>query len=108
MCSKVSDCRPHTTPDAHLHLLDRLSVQHLDPRFFEVRFVGPSAGPVNSLAAERRFQVGAPEGEEHTLEDALHACKGRWIVLLDDQGLPEMDTLRRHLVAQLGSARPRW
>ena len=89
----------------HAHILDRLAIQHLSPRFFEVVIASTHPVDTDLLNSNRPYAIRMLE-PGHSLVQALQACQGRWVVMFDDEGMPELDTLRRHLVAQLSSAGP--
>jgi len=100
----------HGRPDHLLNLLDRLALQDLDPRVFEV-IVVDDGSPVPATD-------GGPRPYRLTLLRQVHAgpaaarnlgvtsARGSTLVFYDDDALPEPDGLRRHLEAQLASPSP--
>ncbi len=88
-----------------VNLLDRLALQDLDPRAFEVVVVDDGSPTPVTDTGPRPFaltllrQENAGPASARNL--ALRHARGRYVLLYNDDTLPEPDGVRRHLHAQL-------
>ncbi|MFT7519687.1 MAG: glycosyltransferase involved in cell wall biosynthesis/tetratricopeptide (TPR) repeat protein [Kiritimatiellia bacterium] len=95
-----------------LALLDRLALQDIAPSMFEVIVVDDgSAVPIDrSALADRPYSLRvirqANAGPAAARNEALQLATGRWALFLDDDAVPSVDLVRRHLVLQGHSVEP--
>lgn len=97
-------------PEPLRNLLDRLSLQDLDPRAFEVIVVDDGSPEPVTDTGPRPFALTllrqANAGPASARNLALRRARGRYVLLYNDDTLPEADGVRRHLRAQLAAAEP--
>ncbi|MDP6932316.1 MAG: glycosyltransferase family 2 protein, partial [Myxococcota bacterium] len=88
-------------------LLDQLVLNDLSPRLYEVLVVDSGSQVdlaeivnVPNRPVATRLYSGSTCGKSRNR--ALAVARGDWILFLDDQALPDLDGLRRHVVGQSG------
>ncbi|MES2643976.1 MAG: glycosyltransferase [Myxococcota bacterium] len=97
-------------PEPLRNLLDRLSLQDLDPRAFEVIVVDDGSPTPVTDTGPRPYALTllrqANAGPASARNLALRHARGRYVLIYNDDTLPEPDGVRRHLHAQLASTVP--
>lgn len=100
----------HGRPGPLRNLLDRLALQDVDRRAFEVIVVDDGSPEPVTDSGPRPFslrllrQPNAGPAAARNL--ALQYARGRFVLIYNDDALPERDGVRRHLHAQLDAREP--
>ena len=91
-------------PEALRNLLDRLALQDLPPAAFEVIVVDDGSPTPTADTGPRPYAFSLVRqdnaGPAAARNRAIAQARGKWLVIYNDDTLPDPDGLRRHLDAQ--------
>jgi len=97
-------------PDALIDLLDRMSLQDLDRRAFEVIVVDDGSPEPVADVGPRPFTLKMLRqenaGPAAARNRALAEARGRYVLIYNDDALPQPSGVRQHLQAQLDTVVP--